>query len=153
MWRVVLVGSIIVVTSIAACKPKPDEDDPTHTVVVREESEPAEGGKEAREAEARASARAPEGKLIPRTMADKGKYYLLESKKSGDIVKAVHKRVGVDSVGWTRTETNCKTMRMREMGYSEEGRDKIPREPTQWFELVEGSSKSDMARFLCKRSK
>jgi hypothetical protein len=51
-------------------------------------------------------------------MADKGTYYLLESTRSGDIVKAVHKRVGVEAVG---------------------------------FELVEGSSKSDLAYFLCRR--
>jgi hypothetical protein len=57
---------------------------------------------------------------IPRSVAgDKGKYYLLEAKRTGDIVKALHKRVGVDSVGYTRTETNCKTMLIRDMGYSE----------------------------------
>ncbi len=95
--------------------------------------------------------RVPEGTLIPRSMADKGQYYLLESKRRGNVIKAVHKRVGVDSVGWTRTETNCKTMRMRELGYTEDGRDKIPHEPTKWFALVEGSSKSDLARFLCRR--
>lgn len=58
---------------------------------------------------------------IPRSVAgDKGKYYLLESKRQGEVVAALHKRVGVDSVGYTRTETNCKTMQMREMGYTEE---------------------------------
>ena len=34
--------------------------------------------------------------LIPRSVAgDKGKYYLIESKGIGNIVTAVHKRVGV----------------------------------------------------------
>lgn len=89
---------------------------------------------------------------IPRSMpGDKGEYYLLESKHIGDIVKALHKRVGVDSVGYTQTETNCKTMQMREVGYSEESSAKIKKYPTKWFDLVPGSSKSDLANFVCKR--
>lgn len=88
---------------------------------------------------------------IPRSMAgDKGKYFLLESIKKGSIVHALHKRVGVDSIGYTRTETNCATMQMREIGYSEESPAAIKENPTKWFELVPGSSKSDLANFVCK---
>jgi len=90
--------------------------------------------------------------LIPRSAAgDKGKYFLIESKRNGDVVNALHKRVGVDSVGYTRTETNCKTMQMREIGYSEESPSKIESKPTKWFDLVAGSSKNDLANFVCKR--
>jgi hypothetical protein len=88
---------------------------------------------------------------IPRSVAgDKGKYFLLEMKKTGDTVRAISKRVGVDSVGYTITETNCKTMLMRELGYSEESPSAISEKPTKWFELVSGSSKSDLANFVCK---
>jgi hypothetical protein len=88
---------------------------------------------------------------IPRSMAgDKGKYFLLESKRSGNIVRALHKRVGPDSVGYTRTETNCETMKMRELGYSEESPAAIKESRTKWFEIVQGSSKSDLAKFVCK---
>ena len=88
---------------------------------------------------------------IPRSVAgDKGKYYLLEAKKTGSIVRAVHKRVGVNSVGYSKTETNCSTMQMRELGYSEESVAAIKENPTKWFELVPGSSKSDLANFVCK---
>lgn len=94
---------------------------------------------------------APAEILIPRSTAgDKGRYFLLESKKSGNIVRALHKRVGVDSVGYTRTETNCKAMQMRELGYSEESPAAIKEKPTEWFGLVPGSSKSDLAKFVCK---
>jgi len=87
---------------------------------------------------------------IPRSMAgDKGKYFLLESTKDGDIVRALHKRVGVDSVGYTRTETNCATMQMRTIGYSEESPTEIKEAPTKWFDLVPGSSKSDLENFVC----
>jgi hypothetical protein len=89
---------------------------------------------------------------IPRSMpGDKGAYYLIEAKRDGDVVRALHKRVGVDSLVFTRTETNCRTMRMRELGNAEDSADKIKPSPTQWFDLVEGSSKSDLARFVCAR--
>jgi len=88
---------------------------------------------------------------IPRSVAgDKGKYFLLEKKKSGNIVRALHKRVGIDSVGFTLTETNCATMKMRELGYSEQSPAAIKENPTKWFDLVPGSSKSDLANFICK---
>jgi hypothetical protein len=90
---------------------------------------------------------------IPRSMAgDKGRYYLLQMSRKGDVVTALHKRVGVDSVVYTKTETNCQSMLMREIGNSEESPQKISgKKPTKWFELVEGSSKSDLAHFVCKR--
>jgi hypothetical protein len=97
------------------------------------------------------SAYAQQETQIPRSMADKGRYYLIEAKRSGDIIKALHKRVGVDTVGYTKTEINCKTMLMREIGYSEVSAASISENPTKWFELFPGSSKSDLANFVCKR--
>lgn len=89
---------------------------------------------------------------IPRSVpGDKGQYFLLDMQKNGDIVAALHKRVGVDSVGYTKTETNCATMQMRELGYSEESPAAIKENPTKWFDLVPGSSKSDLANFVCKK--
>jgi hypothetical protein len=89
---------------------------------------------------------------IPRSVAgDKGKYFLLESKKIGEIIRAVHKRVGPDSVGYTKTETNCETMQMRELGYSEDSAQAIVVSATKWFDLVPGSSKADLAKFLCQK--
>lgn len=94
---------------------------------------------------------APSEIPIPRSTAgDKGKYYLLEKKKVKNIVLAVHKRVGVDGVGYTRTETNCATKQMRQLGYSEQSPAAIQNNPTQWFDLVPGSSKSDVAKFVCR---
>lgn len=88
---------------------------------------------------------------IPRSApGDKGKYFLIEKKKNGNVVRAMHKRVGVDSVGYTLTETNCSTMQMRELGYSEQSASSIHENPTKWFELAPGSSKSDLANFVCQ---
>lgn len=88
--------------------------------------------------------------LIPRSVpGDKGQYFLIEAKKSGDIISTLHKRVGVDSVGWTKCEINCKARLIRDIGYSEEGPKAIKSDPTKWYDLVEGSSKSDLFNFVC----
>lgn len=90
--------------------------------------------------------------FIPRSMpGDKGMYYLLESKKTRGVVLAVHKRVGPNETGYTKTETNCGTMKMRVLGYSEESPKAIKDTQSEWFDLVSGSSKSDLANFVCRR--
>ena len=92
--------------------------------------------------------------LIPRSMpGDKGQYFLLEESRKGNIIRALHKRVGVDTIGYTITETNCKTMKMREIGYSEESPQQIEEDPTKWFDLIPGSSKSDLANFVCSQAR
>ena len=89
---------------------------------------------------------------IPRSMSgDKGQYFLLNKKKNGNIVQTLHKRVGVDSIGYTKAEINCKTMQIRELGYSEVSPSAIKNNPTNWFEIVAGSSKSDLANFVCSK--
>lgn len=92
-----------------------------------------------------------EGEFIPRSIpGDKGRYYLMESRKVGDIITSLHKRIGVDSTGWTRTEINCKKWKVRDIGYSEDGPQAIKPNPTKWYDLVEGSSKSDLVNFVCR---
>lgn len=92
--------------------------------------------------------------FIPRSVSgDKGKYYLLESKRNGNTIIAIHKRVGVYDTYYTKTETNCSTMKMREIGGSDLSVKDIKSDPTKWFDLVSGSSKSDLANFLCKKYK
>ncbi|WP_419820430.1 hypothetical protein [Acinetobacter sp.] len=92
--------------------------------------------------------------LIPRSVdGDKGKYYLLESKRNGNIITAIHKRVGVYDTYYTKTETNCSTMKMRELGGSDVSVKSIKNSPTKWFDLVPGSSKSDLANFVCRKYK
>jgi hypothetical protein len=90
--------------------------------------------------------------LIPRSMAgDKGKYYLLEKKATGATLQVVHKRVGVESVDYSRTEINCKTRQYRELAYSSESVAAMKPVPgAKWTDLVSGSSKSDLVAFACK---
>jgi hypothetical protein len=91
-------------------------------------------------------------RLIPRSMpGDKGRYYLLEKRNTGATLQVVHKRVGVESVDFSRTEINCKTRQYRELGYSSESVTAIKPVPgAKWTELVQGSSKSDLVAFVCK---
>jgi len=88
---------------------------------------------------------------IPRTMQDKGKYYLLDSATRGGITTTLHKRVGVNEIGYSKTEINCKTMEYRDMGYSEVGPDKITVVASRWTKVLTGSSKSDLVNFVCSR--
>lgn len=88
---------------------------------------------------------------IPRTMFDKGKYFLLDAKTKGVITTTVHKRVGVNETGYSKTEINCKSMQYRDMGYSEAGPDKITTTAGKWTDVLAGSSKSDLVNFVCSR--
>jgi hypothetical protein len=88
---------------------------------------------------------------IPRTMYDKGTYYLLDAKTKGSITTTLHKRVGVNETGYSKTEINCKSRQYRDMGYSEAGPDKIVGSPGKWTDLVSGSSKFDLVNFACSR--
>jgi hypothetical protein len=88
--------------------------------------------------------------LIPRSNPeDTGKYYLLEKTRTGDIVRALSKRVGSDGAGFSLTETNCTNMQMRVLGYSDKSARAIRKHPTEWFDTVPGSSKNDLAKFVC----
>lgn len=89
---------------------------------------------------------------IPRTMADKGKYYLLDAKTKGGITTTLHKRVGINETGYSKTEINCKTMQYRHIGYSEDGPEKIAGVADKWTDALSGSSKSDLVNFVCSRS-
>jgi hypothetical protein len=88
---------------------------------------------------------------IPRTMVDKGTYYLLVAETRGSVTTALHKRVGVNETGYSKTEISCKTMQYRDMGYSEVGPDKIAGTPGKWTDALSGSSKSDLVNFVCSR--
>ncbi|MCH7310611.1 hypothetical protein [Acinetobacter sp. ANC 4805] len=88
--------------------------------------------------------------LIPRSMTgDKGKYYLIEKSRIGDIVTTLHKRVGVDSTGYTKLNINCKTEQAQELGYSEKSAKDIKLNPSSWYNLEYGSSKYDLYNFVC----
>ena len=90
--------------------------------------------------------------LIPRSVAgDKGKYYLIKKSESGNIISTLHKRIGVDSVVYTSTKINCKTKQIQEIGNSEVSAQAIKPNPTKWFDLVTGSSKYDLYKFVCKK--
>ena len=57
-----------------------------------------------------------EGTLIPRSVqGDKGEYYLLNKQVSGDVITTLHKRIGVDSVGYTAMNINCKTHKCKKL--------------------------------------
>jgi hypothetical protein len=53
--------------------------------------------------------------LIPRSMSgDRGRYFLISAVESSGVFNTLHMRVSVDSVGWTRTEIDCRKVLIRE---------------------------------------
>lgn len=91
---------------------------------------------------------------IPRSMAgDKGRYYLVEAVKKGNVVSSLHKRIGPNETGYSLVETDCGTLRYRDIGYSETGPHKIKPNPGQWTDIQSGSSKSDLVHYVCKNVK
>ena len=69
---------------------------------------------------------------------------------SNNIVKALHKRTGTDSIGFTVTGINCAAGQYRELGYNDISPDVIvENRSATWAALVAGSSKSDLAVFVC----
>ena len=89
---------------------------------------------------------------IPRSMSgDKGRYFLIYSKQDAGLIQAISKRVGVDSIVYSKIEMNCMTRKMRGLGESETSVEDIQTNPTPWFDLISGSSKSDLANYLCHK--
>jgi hypothetical protein len=91
---------------------------------------------------------------IPRSMeGDKGSYYLISKEKHDNIIHVVTERIGPMGDGYTKREIDCNNHQMRSIAYSEvsiEQLDKHPYEqPTKWYELVKGSSDSDIYNFVC----
>lgn len=93
------------------------------------------------------------GLEIARTVdGDQGKYYFIRGERSGDVVRSLHVRVGPDAVGYSDVETDCVKRQTRTLGYSEGSLASMKPAPLrQWANLVEGSSASDLAIFVCHR--
>lgn len=85
---------------------------------------------------------------MPRSMIDRGKYYLLRVTRTGSVYETLHKRVGPGYVGYTKCEIDYSRQVMRTIGYSEVSGLEIGYSPSQWFDLVPGSSKSDMYNYV-----
>lgn len=80
---------------------------------------------------------------------DKGQYFLLEVVRKGKTLATLHKRVGVDTIGFTRLEIDCAARQVRDVGYGEGSVDAVQPTAGDWYDLVPGSSKSDVATFAC----
>lgn len=98
-------------------------------------------------------AKAASEQKIERSSADKGKYFLLKKNSSGEnAFKVITKRIGVDSIGYTSMLINCKTKKIKVLGYSEESYESIKENTKEnWFDIVPGSSKYDTVNFVCDK--
>lgn len=105
---------------------------------------------------------------VPRSVAgDLGTYEILENEFNGNVVTVLHKRTGVDSVGYTRAKVNCSTMKRQDVGYldyetsnpaafPDPPKGVMPSQSNpmgevskKWYALEKGSSAYDVAKAAC----
>lgn len=91
------------------------------------------------------------GTELKRSKPDMGRYFVIQQNKRGDLFETIVKRVGTSGAVFTKTEMNCKSKKVRTLGDSDASPDSIKINPTKWYDLVPGSSKSDLFNFLCKK--
>lgn len=88
--------------------------------------------------------------LIPSIPWDKGEYYLLKQEKVWKTIKTIHKRIGLDSVWYTKSEIDCNTSKIRNLWYSEISVYDISDKPWDWYDLLDWSIKSNLFKLICK---
>jgi len=89
---------------------------------------------------------------IPRSdKGDKGRYVLLEKKSANGLTTTIHRRDGSLGRNFTRSEIDCKRKKMRVTGEALDDLKNMNDVATPWFEPIEGSSKSDLFDFICKK--
>jgi hypothetical protein len=95
---------------------------------------------------------------------DKGAYYVLESKKLSDgVFQVLSSRIGKGNAytDFTELKINCKTKQYVELaGGEEDGAKDMPTkelknwsDQSKWTSLVNGSSKYDLVKYVCKKKK
>ena len=90
--------------------------------------------------------------LIPRSRPEKAKYYLLSIRPDRDYIRTLHKRVSSMSLGFSVTLIDCARKKYQDLGYGEDKQENIQMySNTRWTDLVNGSSKSDLVKFVCNR--
>jgi len=93
---------------------------------------------------------------------DKGAYYIIESKPLKDnVLYVLTSRVGKNQAytDFTKLNIDCKSMKYFELaGSSVDGFQEKPTKKfndwsknSKWVSLVNGSSKSDLVHFVCKK--
>lgn len=95
-------------------------------------------------------------KLIPRSTAERCKYYFLKSESVNGLLKITHKQVCsknefYSGVGYSLTLINCKKRLYKSLGYGDDSLSNINLyKKSNWTRLVQGSSKSDLINFVCE---
>ena len=106
----------------------------------------------------------PEGELIPSSVPEKAKYYLISAEQDGPYIRTLNSQVwppystmarkfGV-TAGYTVTQIDCKGQRYMELGYGDNDPSHIKmHNNTEWINtIVTGSIRYDLAKFVCNRS-
>lgn len=89
----------------------------------------------------------------PTASGQPAKYYIIESKKKGNLIEVLSRREGSSGITWIKVQIDCKNKRMRTIaeGYDDFSTfEELPKNQQKWYELYDGSSKSDLFNYICK---
>lgn len=81
------------------------------------------------------------------------KYYIVEQNKKGKLIEVLSRREGSSGVIWTKYEIDCAKKKMRTIAEAYDDLStlkELPKDQQKWYELMYGSSKSDLFEFICK---
>ncbi len=91
--------------------------------------------------------------LIPRSMAEKAEYYLVSVEKDGENLRTLHRRTSSWGTGYSVTRIDCDSRRYMDLGYGDGSVSNIKMyDDITWTEAIQGSSKSDLVNYFCKKS-
>lgn len=87
---------------------------------------------------------------IPKHKGDHARYFLLSAEPQGEFIETVHKRVSLESVGFSASLIDCKNFQYKDLGYWED-EENPPSYNLQsnWIVAIEESSKWHLIRFVC----
>ncbi len=81
------------------------------------------------------------------------KHYIVEQNKKGKLIEVLSRREGPSGVIWTKVEIDCEKKKMRTIAEAYDDLstlEELPKDQQNWYDLVYGSSKSDLFEFICK---
>lgn len=90
--------------------------------------------------------------IVRSTSGDKGRYFLVFIDGGKGRFEVISKRYGVNEIGYSKVEINCSNRVYRDLSYTTQGVeyfDNSRDSPGNWTQLIEGSSKSDLVRYVC----
>ena len=79
-------------------------------------------------------------------------YVLMKSSQKDNIITTLSRREGPSGVNFTLLENDCKNHKVKNIAEGDDDvKNMIADTAPHWYDIVDGSSKSDLWNFVCKQ--